>query len=108
MALVCSICMHGSRSADEGVDCTCVSGRCSIPVFGGDRRVAAVAGVPVGFRTGAFSADCGAVAYSGGAAKYWRSRRPRIFLVLFRQRTFSEIFGQALSAGLQQAALGPL
>src|SRR5580704_9286122 len=73
-------------------------------LFAAHGRMAAVAGVPAVVRVGFVSSDCGAVAYSGGIAESGNGRAPRFFLVLFRERTLPEISGEALSAGLQQAA----
>ena len=65
-----------------------------------DRRMAALARVPVGVGAGVISADRRAVAHSGGIAKYGRRGRSRILLVLFRQRTFSAISGAGAIRGI--------
>src|ERR1035437_5474757 len=100
--------MHRSGSAHQGIDCACVSGRRGIFVSCCDRGLAALAPAPDSVGISVIFADRCSLAHSGGTTKYRRSARSRILLVLFRQRTFLAISGEAVSAGLQQTPLGAL
>ena len=106
LALVCRIHLHGARSTHKRIDRAGISGRRGVLLPDPHRRVAPMAGIPDRFRAAPFSCHCRAVAHLGGPVKYGRSKRSRIFLVLFRQRALLALSGKALPTRLQQASLG--
>src|SRR5215469_11188850 len=68
--------------------------------------MASLSGIPSAPGTGSVSPDRCPVAHSRRSPQHRWGGRPRIFLVLFRQRAFPALSGKALSARLQQATLG--
>ncbi len=106
MALVRRIRLHSAGSFDERLDRARVPGWHGFHISRRYRGVASLARVSLGSRTCVIFADCGSMAYSGRLSQYWRTRWPRLLLVLLRQRTFPKIPRKALPARLQQAPLG--
>ena len=93
LAMVCGLRDDGAGRAYEGIDRTGVPRGRGVLFSAGDGRVAEMEGVSAAFRLRIIFGDCRAVAHTGWAAKSGDERASRVFVVLFRQRTLSEISG---------------
>src|SRR4029077_2658835 len=97
---------------DERLDRAGVSPRRSFPLFAAYWQFARIAAVPAGIELSGFTGDCRPLARTGSPTQSCSRFRPRLSLVLLRERTFLALPEQARAPRLRHCSvvhfLGPV